>query len=860
MEAILIILAAVVVLLVPIGSIFGFLAYQNLKKQTARIASLSLEVSELRQLIKRGQLPASSQEQMQPLSPQSPPEAELKPVFTAAAVEPLVSATPSVEHSTAPVDPLIQAYLAKASREPSRFIQTLKANWMVWLGGLSVALAGIFMVHYSVSEGLLGPVLQLLLALSGGLALHAGAEMLRRRHQRSDQIFAALAGGGSVTLYAALLAGIHHYQLIGPLTGLVLLAGVSLSTMALARLHGPLLAIMGLSSAYVVPLLIDSGQGSVAFVLAYSFLITFSSLLLMRYVFRNWLWYATLGGAMLWWLAALFAAAIGPAVPLYVALLFVIFSVLPPWRHIEPSRLRDAFITLLTAWGLSIAGQSADSPLFFSWLLILPLVLLAPQSRRALWYLPWNAVLASAAGWLLYMGHNSVDFFHLAQLPSDLHRRFISYLIISTLICSGLGLWQWRADNKRRWASFTVLSPLVWLVLGWLLLHGVATSIDWALAALLAGTIYGALTWRMHKLAYYQSGMVWATLAAHLSYSLAVTMAFREASLTLALAAQLVSLVWLARHYQMPPLYLLLKMVLAVVVARLTFNPWLQGYDATVHWTLWTYGGTTLLAAIATKLAGSGNSIRPWLEAATLHLLVLFLGAELRYWLYDGDIFNHEYSFIEATVNMLLWGGLSISYMIRAKAAQQLAWLYRWCALILLGLSAVSYLILVTFYNPWWDGAYISATPIFNMLLPAYGGPVLLALAIGRFPHHAPKLWAWCVAAIALMLFTALEIRHLWRGSDMALWSGMNSGELYTYSVVGMLYAIIAIIYATKNGYPQFYKAGMVLLGLVIAKIFLVDMSGLQGLWRVAAFMGLGLALLGLAWMHQKVQRVSSLS
>jgi uncharacterized membrane protein len=50
------------------------------------------------------------------------------------------------------------------------------------------------------------------------------------------------------------------------------------------------------------------------------------------------------------------------------------------------------------------------------------------------------------------------------------------------------------------------------------------------------------------------------------------------------------------------------------------------------------------------------------------------------------------------------------------------------------------------------------------------------------------------------------------------------------------------------------YKAGMALLGLVIAKIFLVDMAGLQGLWRVAAFMGLGLALLGLAWMYRKAQ------
>jgi len=42
-------------------------------------------------------------------------------------------------------------------------------------------------------------------------------------------------------------------------------------------------------------------------------------------------------------------------------------------------------------------------------------------------------------------------------------------------------------------------------------------------------------------------------------------------------------------------------------------------------------------------------------------------------------------------------------------------------------------------------------------------------------------------------------------------------------------------------------------LGLIIAKIFLIDMAGLQGLWRVAALMGLGLTLLGLAWMYRNM-------
>jgi uncharacterized membrane protein len=45
----------------------------------------------------------------------------------------------------------------------------------------------------------------------------------------------------------------------------------------------------------------------------------------------------------------------------------------------------------------------------------------------------------------------------------------------------------------------------------------------------------------------------------------------------------------------------------------------------------------------------------------------------------------------------------------------------------------------------------------------------------------------------------------------------------------------------------------MALLLVVVAKLFLIDMSDLTGLWRVASFMGLGLGLLALAWLHQRL-------
>jgi uncharacterized membrane protein len=90
----------------------------------------------------------------------------------------------------------------------------------------------------------------------------------------------------------------------------------------------------------------------------------------------------------------------------------------------------------------------------------------------------------------------------------------------------------------------------------------------------------------------------------------------------------------------------------------------------------------------------------------------------------------------------------------------------------------------------------------------------------------------------------------------MSLSNYTPDGELYTYSVVWMLLAAGALTLGRWLSSRDIYRGGMVLLLVVVAKLFLIDMAGLTGLWRVASFMGLGLALLGLAWLHQRLGTV----
>ena len=49
-------------------------------------------------------------------------------------------------------------------------------------------------------------------------------------------------------------------------------------------------------------------------------------------------------------------------------------------------------------------------------------------------------------------------------------------------------------------------------------------------------------------------------------------------------------------------------------------------------------------------------------------------------------------------------------------------------------------------------------------------------------------------------------------------------------------------------------KAGLVVIGLSVAKVFLIDVTDLDGLTRVFSLLVLGLALAALAWLNRWAQ------
>jgi uncharacterized membrane protein len=149
--------------------------------------------------------------------------------------------------------------------------ERLASRWLVWLGAVALALAGLFLILYAVEHGWIGPTARVALGLLLGVALAAAGEWTRRRPwqmrfagQHTDHAPGALAGAGLFVAFASIYGAHALYGLIGPLTTFIGLALVAAAGFALAALHAPIVAVVGLLAAFATPALVATETPSAA--------------------------------------------------------------------------------------------------------------------------------------------------------------------------------------------------------------------------------------------------------------------------------------------------------------------------------------------------------------------------------------------------------------------------------------------------------------------------------------------------------------------------------------------------------------------------------------------------------------------
>jgi hypothetical protein len=150
------------------------------------------------------------------------------------------------------------------------FEKRFGTQWVVWIGGIALALGGIFLVRYSIEQGLFGPGLRIIFGAVLALSLVGLGELARRSEiisgisdlPNAAHIPSILTAASTTCAYADIYAAYAIYEFLSPAIAFLLLGIVALATLAAALRHGPALGGLGLVGAYVTPLLVHSSAPS----------------------------------------------------------------------------------------------------------------------------------------------------------------------------------------------------------------------------------------------------------------------------------------------------------------------------------------------------------------------------------------------------------------------------------------------------------------------------------------------------------------------------------------------------------------------------------------------------------------------
>ena len=134
-------------------------------------------------------------------------------------------------------EPAEPAAAAKAARQ-SDVETALGTRWAVWVGGIALALGGLFLIRYTIEAGIFGPGVRLSMAAVLGLVLVAGGEFIRRtgfkvpvQGAAGAYIPAILTAAGAFILFGTVYAAHGVYGFIGPALAFTLLGAIGVATM-----------------------------------------------------------------------------------------------------------------------------------------------------------------------------------------------------------------------------------------------------------------------------------------------------------------------------------------------------------------------------------------------------------------------------------------------------------------------------------------------------------------------------------------------------------------------------------------------------------------------------------------------------
>ncbi len=241
-------------------------------------------------------------------------------------------------------------------------------------------------------------------------------------------------------------------------------------------------------------------------------------------------------------------------------------------------------------------------------------------------------------------------------------------------------------------------------------------------------------------------------------------------------------------------------------------------------------------------------------------LVALLEGGALLFWLLLilrvtrallGDPQRTVPSLLESSAQAVAWlaTGIALLRQHRREPARLIPRL-GWPLLLALG-TAQTLMVNLGALNPAFTGEPVGALPVLNLLLPAYGLPALLAWPVARAaPGEKLAGAARCLGLLLALVWLTLEIRHLFQGP--VLTGATTEAEWLAYSVGWLAFAGLLLALGIRLDRRMLRAAALAVAGVAVLKTFLFDLGELEGLYRAASFLGLGLCLIAIGWLYRR--------
>jgi len=844
------------------------------------VVALVIRLHRLRQLVDAlaERIAALERKPKARVAPPTPEKVAIPP-------SPLLAMAPAAERPQEPPPLPVAPTPPPPAATPFNWEAFMGVKLFAWLGGLALFLGVVFMVKYSFENNLITPFGRVTIgALIAAGLIALGWWLARGRYRVTAQ---SLCATGIVILYADLFAAHSFYGLISLTTAFFAMSAVTLFSFLLAvNLSAQVIVILGLLGGFLTPVLLRSGADNATALFLYVALLDLGvAAVALR---KRWLYLvllAAIGTALtqFGWSAQFFDASKGGRA-LWIFLgfeaLFLAIYFGEYWRCRR--------FALRSAGEIAARSQNAfrrdEQPR-------------ASQSEastgRRISPDQWTTAAASVAGFTaLGFGFWFSAIPVLARQPLF----FFSFLFLADAGLLALPV----IGRAHRGLALGAGALTFALLAEWIALFAPRAPLSASLVAiiifaLLHAATTPALAWRPRLLPFTAAG----TITPFVLLVILIGRVDLWNPTPVFAVALLLTLILLAAAIVRRPDWLALAALVGAALVELTWQG-VRFSNAQAIPALVCYG-LFLILFVAFPFC-SAKKEKPWSWAISA------LAQALQFWLIHRVItaaFPNEwmgllpaafalpgaigvwallklYRADPATGDArLAWQGgallLFVSFIFPLQFEREwitLGWALEGFALLWLyhrvphrGLRLVAVVLLCAAFvrlalNPAvFEYHRRSARRIWNWYLYAYGITSFCLLAGAQlFGHSPPKSieragppLLGSLGAILVFLLLNIEIADYFSiGPTLTFSFSGNFARDMTYSIAWALFALGLILVGMRIKQRAARYAGVALLGVTLAKLFLHDLSDLDELYRIGAFVSVAVILIAASFIYQR--------